>query len=74
MLSACEQGQQWQKAVEVCDIMAASLPEQATLDALTMRLMHSLGPLAPMARAALNSGKAARRWIGEDGKPHQQPE
>mmetsp|Transcript_10079 Transcript_10079/g.28942 ORF Transcript_10079/g.28942 Transcript_10079/m.28942 type:complete len:760 (+) Transcript_10079:484-2763(+) len=69
VLSACEKGQEWKKAVEVCDIMASSGMPPPALDALMSRLMLTLGMLAPMAQAAVNSGKAARRWI-ETKKPH----
>lgn len=63
VLSACERGEQWRRAVEVCDRMTESGMSPRTADALLPALMSTLGPIAPVARVAVNSGKAARRWI-----------
>jgi pentatricopeptide repeat protein len=67
VLTACEDGQQWRRAVQVCEMMTRSGIPRNKVDVMVRMLMPTLGPLAPAARAAFSSGKAARRWI--DSKP-----
>eukprot|EP00873_Tetraselmis_striata_P016572 jgi/Tetstr1/436836/TSEL_025613.t2 len=73
VLTACEEGQQWRRAVQVTDLMAASGVPRNTMDAMVRMLMPTLGPLAPAAQAAVNSGRAARRWIDTKAAPPPPP-